>query len=59
MDFQRRILVHPQLDLYGEGREACDREREKIRLTYPTSKAVTVEYLKNRVDEDVDLSKID
>ncbi|WP_338129847.1 hypothetical protein [Prevotella corporis] len=36
----------------------CDREREKIRLTYPTSKAATVEYLKNRFDEDVDLSKI-
>ena len=27
-------------------------------LVYPTSKAATVEYLKNHFDEDVDLSKI-
>ena len=91
---------HPKLDLYGEEREACDREREEVRrvlsqvsnillngcdlildrtfdrigfnridddvfrklvkarLAYPTSKAATVEYLKNHFDEDVDLSKI-
>ena len=91
---------HPQLDLFGEEREACDREREEVRrvlsnvsnillngcdlildrtfdrigfnriddevfrrlvkarLAYPTSKAATVEYLKNHFDEDVDLSKI-
>ncbi len=91
---------HPQLDLYGEDREACDREREEVRrvlsnvsnillngcdlildrtfdrigfnridddvfrklvkarLAYPTSKAATVEYLKNHFDEDVDLSEI-
>ncbi len=91
---------HPQLDLYGEEREACDREREEVRrvlsnvsnillngcdlildrtfdrigfnriddevfrklvkarLAYPTSKAATVEYLKNHFDEDLDLSKI-
>lgn len=91
---------HPQLDLYGEEREACDREREEVRrvlsnvsniflngcdlildrtfdrigfnridddvfrklvkacLAYPTSKAATVEYLKNHFDEDMDLSKI-
>ena len=91
---------HPQLDLYGEEREACDREREEVRrvlsnvsnillngcdlildrtfdrigfnriddevfrklvkarLAYPTSKAATVEYLKNHFDEDVALSKI-
>ena len=30
----------------------------KARLAYPTSKAATVEYLKNHFDEDVDLSKI-
>lgn len=90
---------HPQLDLYGEEREACDREREEVRrvlsnvsntilngcdlildrifdrigfnriddevfrklvkarLAYPTSKAATVEYLKNHFDEDVYLSK--
>ena len=82
---------HPQLDLYGEEREACDREREEVRrvlsnvsnillngcdlildrtfdrigfnriddevfrkivkarLAYPTSKAATVEYLKNHL----------
>ena len=91
---------HPQLDLFGEEREACDRERDEVRrvlsnvsnillngcdlildrtfdrigfnriddevfrklvkarLAYPTSKAATVEYLKNHFDEDVDLSKI-
>ena len=91
---------HPLLDLYGEEREACDREREEVRrvlsnvsnillngcdlildrtfdrigfnridddvfrklvkarLAYPTSKAATVEYLKNHFDEDVDLSRI-
>ena len=85
---------HPQLDLYGEEREACDREREEVRrvlstvsnillngcdlildrtfdkigfnrivddvfrklvkarLAYPTSKAATVEYLKNHFDEE-------
>ena len=89
---------HPQLDLFGDEREACDREREEVRrvlsnvsnillngcdlildrtfdrigfnriddvfrklvkarLAYPTSKAATVEYLKNHFDEDVDLSK--
>ena len=88
---------HPQLDLFSDEREACDREREvvrrflsnvsnillngcdlildrtfdrigfnridddvirklvKARLAYPTSKAATVEYLKNHFDEDVDL----
>ena len=91
---------HPQLDLFGEEREACDRERDEVRrvlsnvsnillngcdlildrtfdhigfnwiddevfrklvkarLAYPTSKAATVEYLKNHFDEDVNLSKI-
>ena len=91
---------HPQLDLFGEERKACDREREEVRrvlsnvsnillngcdlildrtfdrigfnriddevfrklvkarLAYPTSKAATVEYLKNHFDEDVDLSRI-
>ena len=84
---------HPQLDLYGEEREACDREREEVcrvlsqvsniplndcdlildrtfarigfnriddelfrklvkaSLAYPTSKAATVEYLKNMTKE--------
>ena len=85
---------HPQLDLNGAEREACDREREEVRrvlsnvsnillngcdlildrtfdkigfnrivddvfrklvkarLAYPTSKAATVEYLKNHFDEE-------
>mgnify|MGYP004458966443 FL=1 len=33
------------------------RKLVKARLAYPTSKAATVEYLKNHFDEDVDLSK--
>lgn len=91
---------HPRLDLFGEEREACEREREEVlrvlsrvenillngcdlildrvfdrvgfnrieddvfrklvkaRLSYPASKAATVEYLKNHFDDDVDLSKI-
>ena len=100
MDFKEKSRRHPQLDLFGEEREACDRERDEVRrvlsnvsnillngcdlildrtfdrigfnriddevfrklvkarLAYPTSKAATVEYLKNHFDEDVDLSKI-
>lgn len=34
------------------------RKLVKARLAYPTSKAATVEYLKNHFDEDVDLSRI-
>lgn len=34
------------------------RQLVKARLSYPASKAATVEYLKNYFDEDVDLSKI-
>ena len=34
------------------------RQLVKARLSYPTSKAATVEYLKNHFDEDVSLSKI-
>ena len=34
------------------------RKLVKARFAYPTSKAATVEYLKNHFDEDVDLSKI-
>ncbi|MDD7304200.1 MAG: transposase, partial [Prevotellaceae bacterium] len=92
---RENIRRHPQLDLFGEEREACNREREEVRrvlsnvsnillngcdlildrtfdrigfnriddevfrklvkarLSYPTSKAATVEYLKNHFDEDV------
>ena len=91
---------HPQLDLFGEEREACEKEIQdvnrflsnvtnilingsdlildrvfdsigfnkieddifrklvKARLSYPASKAATVEYLKNHFDDDVDLSRI-
>ena len=94
---QRR---HPQLDLFGEEREAREKEIQEVnrllsnvtnilingsdlildrvfdsigfnkieddifrklvkaRLSYPASKAATVEYLKNHFDDDVDLSKI-
>ena len=90
----------PRLDLFGEERQACEREVEEVRrvlsqvrnvllngtdlildrvfdrvgfnriedevfrklvkarLSYPASKAATVEYLKNHFDDDVDLSKI-
>lgn len=90
----------PRLDLFGEGRKACEdelrtveqvlscvsnillngsdlildrvfdrvgfnriedgvfRKLVKARLSYPASKAATVEYLKNHFDEDVELSKI-
>lgn len=34
------------------------RQLVKARLSYPASKAATVEYLKNHFDEDVDLSRI-
>ena len=34
------------------------RKLVKARLSYPASKAATVEYLKNHFDDDVDLSKI-
>ena len=91
---------HPRLDLFGEERQACEREYQetervlsnisnvflngadllldhvfdsvgfnkiedavfrqlvKARLSYPASKAATVEYLKNHFDEDLNLSKI-
>lgn len=38
--------------------DAVFRKLVKARLSYPASKAATVEYLKNHFDEDVDLSKI-
>ena len=97
---QRELEVHPELDLYGEERRACESEIEmtervvanidnilingaelilsrvfdrigfnrieddvfrklvQSRLSFPASKAATVEYLKNYYDEDLDLSKI-
>ena len=97
---QRELEMHPELDLYGEDRRACEFEKEmtervvsnidnilingaelilnrvfdrigfnqieddvfrklvQSRLSFPASKAATVEYLKNYYDEDLDLSKI-
>ena len=97
---RRELEVHPELDLYGEERRACESEMEmtervvsnidnilingaelilnrvfdrigfnrieddvfrklvQSRLSFPASKAATVEYLKNYYDEDLDLSKI-
>ncbi len=31
MDFKEKSRRHPQLDLFGEEREACDRERDEVR----------------------------
>ena len=97
---QHELEMHPELDLYGEDRMACESEIEmtervvsnidnilingaelilnrvfdrigfnqieddvfrklvQSRLSFPASKAATVEYLKNYYDEDLDLSKI-
>ena len=97
---QCELEMHPELDLYGEERRACESEIEmtelvvsnidnilingaelilnrvfdrigfnqiddnvfrklvQSRLSFPASKAATVEYLKNYYDEDLDLSKI-
>jgi len=97
---RRELEMHPEFDLYGEARRACESEIEmtervvanidnilvngadlilsrvfdrigfnrieddvfrklvQSRLSFPASKAATVEYLKNYYDEDLDLSKI-
>lgn len=97
---RRESDLHPELDLYGEERRACESEIEmtervvsnidnilingaelilnrvfdrigfnlieddvfrklvQSRLSFPASKAATVEYLKNYYDEDLNLSKI-
>ncbi len=97
---QHKLSRQPELDLYGEEREALEKEQAEVervlsqvsnilingtdlilnrvfdrigfdkvednifrqlvlsRLSYPSSKAATVEYLKNHFDEDVDLSRI-
>lgn len=96
----KELSIQPELDLYGEEREAKSEELATVetvlsnidnilingtelilnrvfdrigfneikdeilrklvlsRLSYPASKAATVEYLKNHFDEDVDLSRI-
>ena len=97
---KKELSLNPELDFFGEERQAQDDERRQVqeflsridnvlingtqlildrvfdsigfneiednifrqlvlsRLSYPSSKAATVEYLKNHFDEDVDLSKI-
>ena len=97
---RHELEMHPELDLFGEERQALEYEREvtervfanidnilingaelvlnrvfdriglnrieddvfrklvQSRLSFPASKAATVEYLKNYYDEDLDLSKI-
>lgn len=54
------IILDKVFDLIGFG-DIQDKEFRslvKTRLSYPASKAATVEYLKNHYDEDLDLSKI-
>ncbi len=43
---------------YNKIEDDIFRKLVKVRLSYPASKAATVEYLKNHFDEDMDLSKI-
>ena len=54
------LILDRTFDRIGFNRIGDDvfRKLVKARLAYPTSKAATVEYLKNHFDEDVDLSKI-
>ncbi|WP_349833461.1 IS1634 family transposase [Bacteroides intestinalis] len=96
----KELAIQPELDLYGEEREAKSNELKAVedvlsnidnilingtdlilnrvfdrigfneikdevfrklvlsRLSYPASKAATVEYLKNHFDEDINLSRI-
>ncbi|WP_308441448.1 hypothetical protein [Prevotella sp.] len=54
------LILDRTFDRIGFNRIDDDvfRKLVKARLAYTTSKAATVEYLKNHFDEDVDLSKI-
>ena len=54
------LILDRVFDLIGFNRvdDVIFRQLVKARLSYPASKAATVEYLKNHFDEDVDLSKI-
>ena len=54
------LILDRVFDLIGFNRidDIILRQLVKARLSYPASKAATVEYLKNHFDEDVDLSKI-
>ena len=54
------IVLDRVFDKVGFNRieDTVFRQLVKARLSYPASKAATVEYLKNHFDEDVNLSKI-
>ena len=54
------LILDRVFDNVGFNRIGDDifREAGKARLSYPASKAATVEYLKNHFDEDISLSKI-
>ena len=54
------IILDRVFDKVGFNRieDTVFRQLVKARLSYPASKAATVEYLKNHFDEDVNLSKI-
>lgn len=54
------LILNRVLDSVGFNRidDEVLRRPVKARLSYPASKAATVEYLKNHFDEDVSLSKI-
>ncbi len=54
------LILDRAFDKVGFNRieETVFRQLVKARLSYPASKAATVEYLKNHFDEDIDLSKI-
>ena len=54
------IILDRVFDKVGFNRieDTVFRQLVKARLSYPASKAATVEYLKNHFDEDVDLSRI-
>lgn len=54
------LILDRVFDKVGFNRieDTVSRQLVKARLSYPASKAATVEYLKNHFDEDIDLSKI-
>ncbi len=54
------LILDRVFDLIGFNRvdDVIFRQLVKARLSYPASKAATVEYLKNHFDEDVNLSRI-
>ena len=49
--------VFDSVGFWAGPEDAVFRQLVKARLSYPASKAATVEYLKNHFDEDLNLSK--